>query len=73
MLLLNTDAFVAADTLTKTVSFMDSHPECGVLGVKLIGRRRLFTAILSIFPDAMEHLSDLEGICAVFSANPACR
>jgi len=38
VLLLNTDAFVGADTLTKTVAYMDAHAECGVLGVRLIGR-----------------------------------
>jgi N-acetylglucosaminyl-diphospho-decaprenol L-rhamnosyltransferase len=38
VLLLNTDAFVSADTLTKTVAYMDAHAECGVLGVRLIGR-----------------------------------
>lgn len=38
VLLLNTDAFVAADTLTKTVAHMDEHPEVGVLGVRLVGR-----------------------------------
>jgi N-acetylglucosaminyl-diphospho-decaprenol L-rhamnosyltransferase len=38
LLLLNTDAFVAPDTLTKTLEFMEGHPQCGVLGVKLIGR-----------------------------------
>src|SRR5262245_60010007 len=36
--LLNADAFVASDTLQKTVDFMDAHPCCGVLGVKLVGR-----------------------------------
>jgi GT2 family glycosyltransferase len=37
LLLLNTDAFVSPETLTMTVDFMDSNPECGVLGVKLVG------------------------------------
>src|ERR1700730_12225122 len=37
VLLLNTDAFIAADTLPKTVEYMDTHPGCGVLGVRLIG------------------------------------
>ncbi|MGV8919506.1 MAG: glycosyltransferase family 2 protein [Pseudomonas sp.] len=37
-LLLNTDAFVAADTLSKTLDYMEAHPDCGVLGVKLVGR-----------------------------------
>lgn len=37
VLLLNTDAFVAPDTLQKTLRFMDENPDCGVLGVKLVG------------------------------------
>ena len=38
LLLLNTDAFVAADTVTKTVRYLDEHPRCGLLGVRLEGR-----------------------------------
>jgi GT2 family glycosyltransferase len=38
VLLLNTDAFVSPDTLHKTLDFMDAHPRCGVLGVRLVGR-----------------------------------
>ena len=38
VLLLNTDAFVSEDTFTKTVAWMNEHPECGVLGVRLVGR-----------------------------------
>jgi N-acetylglucosaminyl-diphospho-decaprenol L-rhamnosyltransferase len=37
VLLLNTDAFVAPDTLVKTLNFMESNPQCGILGVKLVG------------------------------------
>ena len=36
VLLLNPDAFVSSDTLTKTIDFMDRHPRSGVLGVKLV-------------------------------------
>lgn len=38
VLLLNTDAFVSADTLGKTVEYLDTHPDCGILGVRLTGR-----------------------------------
>ena len=38
VLLLNTDAFVATDTLARTLAYMRSHPRCGVLGVRLVGR-----------------------------------
>jgi GT2 family glycosyltransferase len=38
VLLINTDAFVEPDTIAKTVQYMDANPECGILGVKLLGR-----------------------------------
>jgi N-acetylglucosaminyl-diphospho-decaprenol L-rhamnosyltransferase len=37
ILLLNTDAFVALDSLSKTVAYMNENPDCGVLGVRLVG------------------------------------
>lgn len=37
LLLLNTDAFVAADTIGQTVRYLDEHPECALLGVRLVG------------------------------------
>ncbi|MFJ1570812.1 MULTISPECIES: glycosyltransferase family 2 protein [unclassified Pseudomonas] len=55
-LLLNTDAFVASDTLEKTIAYMDQHPDCGVLGVRLEGREgdlqpccRYFPTPLNVF------------------------
>jgi N-acetylglucosaminyl-diphospho-decaprenol L-rhamnosyltransferase len=38
LLLLNTDAFVPPDAVTETVSFMEANPDCGILGVRLVGR-----------------------------------
>jgi GT2 family glycosyltransferase len=38
VLLLNTDAFVAPDTLDKTVRFMNENPRTGILGARLVGR-----------------------------------
>jgi len=38
VLLLNTDAFVEPDTIAKTVQYMDANPQCGILGVKFLGR-----------------------------------
>ena len=55
-LLLNTDAFVAADTLSKTLDYMEAHLDCGVLGVRLVGREgdlqpscRYFPTPLNVF------------------------
>ncbi|CAH2598857.1 Glycosyltransferase family 2 protein [Rhodovastum atsumiense] len=37
LLLLNTDAFVAPETLLATVRAMEEHPDWGILGVRLVG------------------------------------
>ena len=50
LLLLNTDAFVAPDTLTKTVAWMDAHPDCGVLGVRLTDREGNLQPSCRYFP-----------------------
>lgn len=50
VLLLNTDAFVAADTLQKTVNFMETHPETGILGVRLEGRDTVLQPSCRYFP-----------------------
>ncbi len=56
VLLLNTDAFVSPDTIAKTVEYMDAHPRCGILGVRLTGAdgdlqpsRRSFPTPLNTF------------------------
>lgn len=38
LLLLNTDAFVAPDALVASLDYMAAHPQCGVLGARLVGR-----------------------------------
>ncbi|NLD35717.1 MAG: glycosyltransferase family 2 protein [Desulfatiglans sp.] len=35
ILLLNSDAFIRKNTLEKTISYMDQHPDTGILGCKL--------------------------------------
>jgi GT2 family glycosyltransferase len=50
LLLLNTDAFVAPDTLAKTFEFMERNPCCGVLGVKLVGENGALQPCCRFFP-----------------------
>ena len=38
LLLLNTDAFVEAGGIERSVRYLEEHPECAVLGARLIGR-----------------------------------
>lgn len=56
MLLLNTDAFVAPDSVGAALRFMQADPKCGILGVRLTGRDgevqpscRYFPTPLNIF------------------------
>lgn len=50
VLLLNTDAFVAPDTLSTTVSYMDQHPDVGITGVRLVGRDGVLQPSCRYFP-----------------------
>jgi len=68
VLLLNTDAFVSPDTLPKTVAFMDAHPRCGVLGVKLVGSDRRLQPSCRYFPTPMNLFLNASGLARVFPA-----
>jgi N-acetylglucosaminyl-diphospho-decaprenol L-rhamnosyltransferase len=50
VLLLNTDAFVEPDTISKTIQFMDANPHCGILGVRLMGRDGMLQPSCRYFP-----------------------
>lgn len=50
VLLLNTDAFVAPDTLARTVAYMDANADCGILGVRLVGRDGALQPSCRYFP-----------------------
>ena len=50
VLLVNTDAFVSPDTLSKTLGFMEQNPRCGILGVKLVGEDGSLQPSCRFFP-----------------------
>lgn len=50
ILLLNTDAFVESDTIEKTVAYMEAHPKCGILGVKLVALDGKLHSSVRYFP-----------------------
>jgi N-acetylglucosaminyl-diphospho-decaprenol L-rhamnosyltransferase len=68
VLLLNTDAFVSPDTLSKTVSFMDAHPQCGVLGVKLVGEDGALQPSCRYFPTPWNVFLAANGLQRRFAA-----
>jgi len=66
VLLLNTDAFVSADTLTKTVAYMDAHPGCGILGVRLTGQDGTLQPSARFFPTPWNQFLERTGLDRVF-------
>jgi N-acetylglucosaminyl-diphospho-decaprenol L-rhamnosyltransferase len=65
-LLLNTDAFVAADSLSKTVAFMDANPRCGILGTRLEGRDGVLQPSCRYFPTSWNTFLQRTGLNRVF-------
>lgn len=66
-LLLNTDAFVAADSLSKTLDYMETHPDCGVLGVRLVGREGDLQPSCRYFPTPLNVFVARAGLGRFFS------
>lgn len=66
ILLLNTDAFVAPDTLVKTVGYMDANPQCGILGVRLEGRDGELQPCARYFPTPVNQFLQRTGLHKVF-------
>lgn len=67
VLLLNTDAFVAPDTLRKTLDYMDSNPKTGVLGVRLVGRDGVLQPSCRYFPTVANVFLSRTGLDRWFS------
>lgn len=66
ILLLNTDAFVAPDTLVKTVGYMDASPQCGILGVRLEGRDGELQPCARYFPTPVNQFLQRTGLHKIF-------
>lgn len=66
ILLLNTDAFVSPDTLTKTLSFMEQNSRCGILGVKLVGEDGSLQPSCRFFPTPWNVFLAANGLARYF-------
>ncbi len=66
VLLLNTDAFVEADTISKTIQHMDANPQCGILGVKLLGRDGELQPSCRYFPTPWNLFLHRTGLSRIF-------
>ena len=70
VLLLNTDAFVSADTLWKSVHFMEQHPKCGVMGVKLVGEDGTLQPSCRYFPTPWNVFLARTRLARIFPTTP---
>ena len=66
ILLLNTDAFVAPDSLSKTIAYMDENSDCGVLGVRLVGRDETLQPSCRYFPTPINVFLSRSGLTRFF-------
>lgn len=66
VLLLNTDAFIEPDTISKTVQYMDANIQCGILGVRLIGRKGELQPSCRYFPTPWNIFLQRTGLSRVF-------
>lgn len=66
LLLLNTDAFLAADTIEKTVGFLEANPSCGLLGVRLVGRDGMLQPCCRYFPTPWNEFLARTGLSRFF-------
>jgi N-acetylglucosaminyl-diphospho-decaprenol L-rhamnosyltransferase len=66
LLLLNTDAFVAPDTLAKTVAYLDANPQYGALGVRLVGRDGGLQPCCRYFPTPWNTFLAQSGLSKLF-------
>jgi GT2 family glycosyltransferase len=66
VLLLNTDAFVEPDTISKTMQYMDANPKCGILGVKLLGRDGTLQPSCRYFPTPWNIFLNRTGLNRLF-------
>lgn len=66
LLLLNTDAFVDAGGIERSVRFLDAHPECTVLGARLVGRDGVLQPSCRYFPTPWNEFLVRTGLERVF-------
>jgi GT2 family glycosyltransferase len=62
VLLLNTDAFVPPDGIRAPLDYMERHPECGILGVRLVGRDGVLQPSCRYFPTPLNLFAGRTGL-----------
>ncbi|OQW94400.1 MAG: glycosyl transferase [Beggiatoa sp. IS2] len=67
IILLNSDAFLTAQALTKALTFMETHPNVGMGGARLIGKDGAWQPSARIFPSLLNHLLTISGLSTKYA------
>jgi N-acetylglucosaminyl-diphospho-decaprenol L-rhamnosyltransferase len=67
VLLLNPDAVLPEDALRETLAFMEAHPRCGILGVKLLDADGALQPSCRYFPTPLNLFVQRAGLHRLFS------
>lgn len=62
VLLLNSDTEALPNSVDETVEFMETHPNAGILGVRLLNPDRTFQASYTVFPTLWREFLILSGL-----------
>ena len=66
VLLLNTDAFVPPNGVADSVRFLESHPRCGIVGARLVGRDGSLQPSCRYFPTPWNEFLVITGLSRLF-------
>ena len=66
VLLLNTDAFVPPDGVADSVRFLEDHPKCAIVGVRLVGRDGALQPSCRYFPTPWNEFLGVSGLARFF-------
>lgn len=69
IILLNPDAFVKAGAINNVVSFMESHPDCGICGARLVNLDGKLDPSARRFPNSLYKLFTLSGLSDKYSSS----
>lgn len=69
IILLNPDAYIKSNSIKNGVSFMESHPECGLCGGRLIKPDGSLDPSARRFPNALYKIFTLSGLSSRFPAS----
>jgi GT2 family glycosyltransferase len=66
VVLLNSDAFLTEHALQQALSYMQQHPEVGLAGARLIGKKGEWQPSARMFPNLLRHFLTLSGLAAKY-------